>query len=364
METKNNPSCHPRENGNPAETSTIEAESPVKPRMTTYKGFTLVELIVVITILTILGTIGFVQMDGFASSTRDSRRVSDMSNITQAIELAVITQGSAPVPSGAVPYTGGLVTIQMGKADNSSIPKMSGDFSDPLTHEAYNYSIFGNGNYYQIGIDFENPLSFEVSIPFIGIERVYAADTSLKYSKLSGNYTFDPSLPSLFFLTGGYNTASGGIFSPDICFIMENSSTNTFSSNSETCVPKKDVILKNLDSGLVGYWDMESYYQSGSLYYLKDISGNNNDGIFSGGLNPTAIGTLSNGITGKGINFGTGFFIQVANSDSLNISGTGSAVTISVLFRINILDTFVFHNIFYKGTNGGGCSEILCSNRL
>lgn len=47
----------------------------------------------------------------------------------------------------------------MGTVTNATVPKMSGDFTDPVTKTPYNYSVFGNGNYYQIGIDFENPLA-------------------------------------------------------------------------------------------------------------------------------------------------------------------------------------------------------------
>lgn len=116
---------------------------------------------------------------------------------------------------------------------------------------------------------------------------------AVKYSKLSGNYRFDPSLPSLFFLTGTYNTASGGIFSPDVCFVMNNLSTNTFSSTSTGCVVKKNMSLKDIDSGLVGYWDMETL--SGTL--LKDLSGNGNNGVFSGGMSYG--NALTGGIAGK-----------------------------------------------------------------
>ncbi|OIP54726.1 hypothetical protein AUK10_00380, partial [Candidatus Gracilibacteria bacterium CG2_30_37_12] len=210
------------------------------------RGFTLVELIVVITILVILGTIAFINLGGFASSARDSRRVSDMSNITQSIELSAVTQGSAPIPTNPVSYTGGSVTIQAGIINNSTIPRMSGDFSDPITKAPYNYSVFGNGLYCQIGIDFENPLSYHTGIP--GIETAYA-DSGVKYSKLSGSYKFDPSLPSLFFLTGAQNTASGGIFSPDVCFVLNNVSTNSFGSTS-SCKAKKDMSLKDMDSSL------------------------------------------------------------------------------------------------------------------
>lgn len=71
-----------------------------------YLGFTLVELIVVITILVILGTIGFVQLGGFQSSARDSVRTSDMANLGKGLDIFQIKTGSYPVPTGAVSYTG------------------------------------------------------------------------------------------------------------------------------------------------------------------------------------------------------------------------------------------------------------------
>lgn len=50
-------------------------------------GFTLVELIVVITILAILGTIGFVQLGGFAGSARDSVRISSLTNLKKGLDM-------------------------------------------------------------------------------------------------------------------------------------------------------------------------------------------------------------------------------------------------------------------------------------
>ena len=249
----------------------------------------------------ILWTIAFINLWGFQSSARDSRRVSDMSNISQAIELAIVRESSAPIPTNAVSYTGGSVTIQMGTVTNTIVPRMSGDFTDPITKAPYNYSVFGNGSYYQLGIDFENPLSFHTGIP--GIETVYASivpiiPTKSTYSKLSGNYIFDPSLPSLFVISGSINSASGGIFSPDACFVMNNVSTNTFSSSSTGCVAKKSMNLKDTDSSLVGYWDMETLTSSG---LLKDLSGNGNDGTFSGGM--VASTALTGGVIGKGLIF-------------------------------------------------------------
>jgi len=71
-------------------------------------GFTLVELIVVITILVILGTIAFIQLGGFASSARDSARVSDMNSIMQGLELVLVKNGVVIPPDAS---DKGVITI-------------------------------------------------------------------------------------------------------------------------------------------------------------------------------------------------------------------------------------------------------------
>ena len=55
--------------------------------MTKYSGFTLVELIVVITILVILGTIAFTSLTGFSSNARDSDRVTTLKNIESGLDI-------------------------------------------------------------------------------------------------------------------------------------------------------------------------------------------------------------------------------------------------------------------------------------
>ncbi|MDD2916388.1 MAG: prepilin-type N-terminal cleavage/methylation domain-containing protein, partial [Candidatus Gracilibacteria bacterium] len=74
-------------------------------------GFTLIELIVVITILVILGTIAFLNLGGFQSSARDSSRVENLSNLKKGLDMFQIKTGSYPVPENTVSVTASGITI-------------------------------------------------------------------------------------------------------------------------------------------------------------------------------------------------------------------------------------------------------------
>jgi prepilin-type N-terminal cleavage/methylation domain-containing protein len=53
------------------------------------KGFTLVELIVVITILAILGTIAFISLQGYSQDAKNSKVTSDLRTLTSAVETGI-----------------------------------------------------------------------------------------------------------------------------------------------------------------------------------------------------------------------------------------------------------------------------------
>lgn len=83
----------------------------VKKRL---RGFTLVELVVVVTIIAILGTIGFLAIGGYSSKARDSARVGDIAQVAKSLDLSVVTAGTYPIPdnSFAITYSGGTVWNQ------------------------------------------------------------------------------------------------------------------------------------------------------------------------------------------------------------------------------------------------------------
>lgn len=61
----------------------------------TKKAFTLVELIVVITILAILGTIAFISLQGYSAEARDSKRLTNVNDITRKINIEIV-RGAHP----------------------------------------------------------------------------------------------------------------------------------------------------------------------------------------------------------------------------------------------------------------------------
>ena len=108
------------------------------------KGFTLVELIVVITILAILGTIGFLSLQGYSANARDSKRTSDLRSLstsvtTQATSGVAYTAFADATASGALSNIAlaGLTSTGVSTAYAGGIPKYAvlgvdaGKFKDP-----------------------------------------------------------------------------------------------------------------------------------------------------------------------------------------------------------------------------------------
>lgn len=105
-----------------------------------------------------------------------------------------------------------------------------------------------------------------------GIPETYAAS---KTAYVEGTYKADPSLPSL--VTSSGSITGTGLFSPDACFVTHGGAN--LPSTSAGCVPKKSFALKSIDSGLAGYWDMETlcvsgFCGAGNDGKLADLSGN------------------------------------------------------------------------------------------
>ena len=126
-----------------------------------YSAFTLVELLVVIAIIGILSTLSVIVFNNARAKARDSRRLSDVKQISMALELYYDDQGRYPAPPTLPPtLTGtpitGLCLSNLGISSTCGaivyLQKIPGD---PLSNINYTYSYLNSGESYRLGFNLE-----------------------------------------------------------------------------------------------------------------------------------------------------------------------------------------------------------------
>ncbi len=125
------------------------------------KAFTLVELIVVITILAILWTIWFLSLQWYSKSSRDSKRISDITNIKKSLDLFSINTGKYPEPDNgeevtydwAEVWTQWIIWDQVTTNLSKNLQKKP---LDPLTNIEYTYSLLNTNKEYELLASFES----------------------------------------------------------------------------------------------------------------------------------------------------------------------------------------------------------------
>lgn len=65
------------------------------------RGFSLVELMIVVAVMAILATVGFFAYNNFQKTARDSKRKADLKAVSTAVQAYYSESGKYPVPSGA-----------------------------------------------------------------------------------------------------------------------------------------------------------------------------------------------------------------------------------------------------------------------
>ena len=111
-------------------------------------GFTLTELIVVISILAILATISFISIGNYFSSARDSARSMDIASISKSMELFMVKTNNYPPPDNGkvITFSGGELWTQGTIGDG--VMRMLGNVNkkvlDPKFGNEYTYSLLAS----------------------------------------------------------------------------------------------------------------------------------------------------------------------------------------------------------------------------
>ncbi len=123
------------------------------------KGFTLVELIVVITILAILWTIWFISLQWYGSESRDSKRVSDLSQIRTWLQVYQAKEWILPEPDNAITvWSGSVVYTYQWYSGTGTLNtlRISDTAKDPIDNSFYTYTTNTNKTKFQITTMLEN----------------------------------------------------------------------------------------------------------------------------------------------------------------------------------------------------------------
>ncbi len=103
------------------------------------KGFTLIELLIVVAIIGLLASVVLVGLGGFRARGRDARRIADIRETQNALELYYSRNNRYPTISGADRWASLKTSLVGGGIGVSTIPNDPLNFSD--SSKRYEYGV-------------------------------------------------------------------------------------------------------------------------------------------------------------------------------------------------------------------------------
>lgn len=144
-------------------------------------GFTLIEMLIVIAVIAILAGVVLTGVSGFQASARDTRRIGDLRNVQNFLELyfnrcgfypGSITGGSCT--TGATDWNG-LKAMMEAEGFTSNFP------NDPVAGRTYYYGVSSDNLQYVVGAALErqnSALDDDVDGTVYGVD---CSDVNLRY---------------------------------------------------------------------------------------------------------------------------------------------------------------------------------------
>nr|MDD3720382.1 FISUMP domain-containing protein [Candidatus Gracilibacteria bacterium] len=300
------------------------------------KGFTLVELIVVITIIAILGTIAFISINTYTIHARNGVRIADLNNIKKSLELFIVEKGFYPTPDGlvSITYSGATAWTQgtIGDTVIRNLQKLNKKPTDPLTGNEYTYSITNLKSEYQLGTIYEGGVSIGYT-PII-TEKANAAGEKKALAMVIGTYNekiLKVSTGSIDYILAVPSIINTNLYDTDLLSIINNKS---LSYDKYSNLPSS---YENNGYTMTGGFDFvpggDIVVYSGSTHNLIE---NNEKLVFIDNLKNVYYGTI------LGTN---GNYSDITSLDTVNNQGGG----------IELANSYLKNDI---GGIGGGINQL------
>ncbi|MEF2175552.1 MAG: prepilin-type N-terminal cleavage/methylation domain-containing protein, partial [Candidatus Absconditabacteria bacterium] len=179
------------------------------------KSFTLIELIIVIAIIAVLGAAAFLLLTQWMSKGRDAQRISDLSTIKTALDIALSKNDELPLPdeNNVLLYSGTEILNQglFGDQVVKSIGTLNKVPRDRINGE-YEYSLLYDKKTYRIRAQIEND-QYRMTL----IDKVKASNDYYRYVGkdikavvVKEMFVYLPSMFIIGYVSGEYDLHESG----------------------------------------------------------------------------------------------------------------------------------------------------------
>jgi len=235
----------------------------------TQKGFTLVELIVVITILAILGTIAFISLGSYTADARNAKRSEQVGKLASAVDngtisgtpiMAFVTQTGSEVTAMALAGSGGVddAAYNAGTPNASALNISADQFLDPQTSDSYVMGVTSlAGASFQVSSIIEDAAGVQANVIGSYNPRAATGSTTADGTVSNGRFSIDGSSIALinFFKTGDIVDVTDNAATTvehTIAGVSVDGQTITFSSPATNGTGATMVLTNDESDGLIG----------------------------------------------------------------------------------------------------------------